>query len=375
MAAAAALAMSGRTAAALDLSRAALDARSVVDEQPGTHPPGAHRINALIALVEAGRLVEASAEGRGWFDAALRARRVVEVAWLAVHLARCALVRGLPISARRWAERAGSAVAASHLDGLRPAVSAVHAAAAALGSGPADASADAISSAPAVEGLATVERALAQAWMLVAGGRRRYASRGLLDAADAAADAGLVGGAGWLLHEAVRFGAGDVAAARLSDLASSSDGDLMPLHAVHAQALIAADAERLEQVSTGFEHIGAPLLAADAAAAAATALRNVDDRRASALWTRAAGLAGRCEGATTPVIVATGLSVRLSRREHDIAIRAASGDTSRTIAVALGVSVRTVDNHLGRIYARLGVTGRVELTAMLALVRREDGWS
>jgi DNA-binding CsgD family transcriptional regulator len=373
---AAALAVTGRTEDALRLSRAALQARSVVvDPPPGSAAPGAHRINELSALVEAGRLVEASEQGRAWFDAALRARRVVEVTWLAVHLARCALVRGLPISARRWAERAGSALAGTRLDGLRPAVSAVHAAAVALTPVAAPAPTAAISSPTGDAGPTTVERALALGWTLAAGGRRRDASRVLLEAAEAAGDAGLVGGAGWLLHEAVRFGAGELAAPRLADLAASSDGQLLPLRAAHAGALIDADAERLVRVSERFEQIGAPLLAADAAAGAATALRMVGDGRADALWTRTASLAGRCEGATTPAIVTARLGVLLSGREHDIAVRAASGDASRTIADALGVSVRTVDNHLGHIYDKVGVSGRVELTVKLALVRRDDGQS
>jgi DNA-binding CsgD family transcriptional regulator len=44
---------------------------------------------------------------------------------------------------------------------------------------------------------------------------------------------------------------------------------------------------------------------------------------------------------------------------------AAAGKTSRQIAEALFVSVRTVDNHLGRVYRKLEVKGRAELGAAL----------
>jgi len=44
---------------------------------------------------------------------------------------------------------------------------------------------------------------------------------------------------------------------------------------------------------------------------------------------------------------------------------AAGGSTSREIADSLFLSVRTVDNHLQRVYTKLGVTGRNELADAL----------
>jgi DNA-binding CsgD family transcriptional regulator len=41
---------------------------------------------------------------------------------------------------------------------------------------------------------------------------------------------------------------------------------------------------------------------------------------------------------------------------------AAAGWASRRIAEHLGLSVRTVDNHLGRAYRKLGITGRHSIT-------------
>jgi DNA-binding CsgD family transcriptional regulator len=48
----------------------------------------------------------------------------------------------------------------------------------------------------------------------------------------------------------------------------------------------------------------------------------------------------------------------LTRRELEIAALAVVGLSSREIACRLFVSRRTVDNHLGRIYAKLRVPGR-----------------
>jgi hypothetical protein len=39
------------------------------------------------------------------------------------------------------------------------------------------------------------------------------------------------------------------------------------------------------------------------------------------------------------------------------------------IAERLGISTRTADNHLRSVYAKLGISGRVELAACLALPR------
>jgi DNA-binding CsgD family transcriptional regulator len=44
---------------------------------------------------------------------------------------------------------------------------------------------------------------------------------------------------------------------------------------------------------------------------------------------------------------------------------AAAHTSSREIAARLALSVRTVDNHLGRVYAKLGVSTRAQLAALL----------
>ena len=70
--------------------------------------PARHRVNLLFALVQAGRLDEAEARGRAWFEVAARAGLPLGVIWLGVHLARCALAQGRPATALRWTAQAGS---------------------------------------------------------------------------------------------------------------------------------------------------------------------------------------------------------------------------------------------------------------------------
>ena len=49
-----------------------------------------------------------------------------------------------------------------------------------------------------------------------------------------------------------------------------------------------------------------------------------------------------------------------------MAILAAAGITSKDIAERLFVSVRTVDNHLGRVYDKFGIASRAELAEIMA---------
>jgi DNA-binding CsgD family transcriptional regulator len=57
-------------------------------------------------------------------------------------------------------------------------------------------------------------------------------------------------------------------------------------------------------------------------------------------------------------------SQQLTARELEVAMRAAAGASNREISEALVVSVRTVEVHIGRAFAKLGVRSRVELTVL-----------
>jgi DNA-binding CsgD family transcriptional regulator len=58
-------------------------------------------------------------------------------------------------------------------------------------------------------------------------------------------------------------------------------------------------------------------------------------------------------------------AVALTPREMEVARLAADGMSSRELAERLGISVRTVDNHLGTVYAKLGVSTREELPSVI----------
>jgi DNA-binding CsgD family transcriptional regulator len=53
----------------------------------------------------------------------------------------------------------------------------------------------------------------------------------------------------------------------------------------------------------------------------------------------------------------------LSEREREIALLVAQGRSNRELAEALVISQRTVEAHLGRLYAKLGFSTRAQLAA------------
>lgn len=50
----------------------------------------------------------------------------------------------------------------------------------------------------------------------------------------------------------------------------------------------------------------------------------------------------------------------LSYREREILIQLSRGDSNKTIAVSLDMSINTVEKYLSNIYKKLGVTSRTE---------------
>ncbi|WP_345005810.1 helix-turn-helix transcriptional regulator, partial [Dactylosporangium siamense] len=86
----------------------------------------------------------------------------------------------------------------------------------------------------------------------------------------------------------------------------------------------------------------------------------------------AAALAARCPGLLTPLLGRAGTGDRLTRREREVALLAARGLSNRDIAERLTVSGRTVENHLARVYLKLGVHGREGLAAALSMPTAEN---
>jgi DNA-binding CsgD family transcriptional regulator len=214
--------------------------------------------------------------------------------------------------------------------------------------------------------------AAARPWVAAARGELSTAIALLLELAEQALSRGQLTAHVSALHDVARLGQPAQVAGTLRRTVIGVQGRLAPVYAAHASALAAQDGPALNDAAHAFASIGVNLLAAEAAAEAAHAHRAAG-RRSHALASirMATTLAATCQGAHTPALdLLTRPSpdlTRLTRREYEIAGLAARGLSSRAIAARLVISVRTVDNTLRQVYAKLGLAGRNELRCALNL--------
>jgi DNA-binding CsgD family transcriptional regulator/tetratricopeptide (TPR) repeat protein len=203
-------------------------------------------------------------------------------------------------------------------------------------------------------------------WIAVAKGNMREARETFLRAGAEGERIGDLVGALAALHCAGRIGYPKNVASRIAELAGRVEGVLAAARSEHVQALVAGNAEALQNVSSAFEAMGALLLAAESAADTAVAWeRRGDRRRKASARQRAAWLSAQCPGAQTPALLATESRARLTPAEREAALLAASGRSNREIAEQLVVSVRTVENRLQHVYGKLGVSSRSALADAL----------
>lgn len=215
-------------------------------------------------------------------------------------------------------------------------------------------------------------KALGRAWTLAMRGSLSQAQSLLVCEAQSAQRLGYSATEALLLTDVARFGGAKRVAGRITEIAQMNDGFLAPARAHFATALAADDPDSLMTAADELESLGIDLLAAEAAAAAASAWRKIgNNSRATEATRRACSGAARCQGARTPLMISALLhgmtSTPLTKREHDIALLAANGKSSKEIATHLSISVRTVDNHLGRAFVKLDIANRRELKQILEM--------
>jgi len=207
---------------------------------------------------------------------------------------------------------------------------------------------------------------LDRAWVAAGTGALTKAAELATQAAELAKDSGQFTLEALALHDVARLGVPIAVQKRLEELAGLLEGRLVPVLATSAVALATRDGAALDRVAAAFQDLGALMLAAEAAAAAARAHQAAGrDARANASRERAAGLAAACQDARTPALAPDAVTTVLTPREREVALLAAGRASSRDIAVRLGLSVRTIDNHLSRTYTKLGISSRAELAALL----------
>jgi DNA-binding CsgD family transcriptional regulator len=363
------LALVGRTREAATWAQRAHAGHRRVDEDALVSHPAVQRAPLVLALSEAGLPAEARREGESAYAELVAADSLVRI-WMAVILGRTEWLAGRPATARRWwAEAASLGRSFDHAMALRPVLGGLAACAAVLGDLD---TAEAMlaehrtlpSLAPGL--LSAGEESLGEAWLLAVRGQLGQARSVLTAAARTARGTGHVTGEALLLTDVARLGGAKEVTYRLTELAGRCDGAFAPARALLAAALAAGDPGGLLKAAEVCLAIGADLLAAEAATAAATAWRRTcHPRRASAADRLAASALARCEGARTPLLTTARATAPLTAREQEIALLAAAGNASKDIAHTLALSVRTVDNHLQHAYTKLGVTTRRELARTL----------
>jgi DNA-binding CsgD family transcriptional regulator len=90
-----------------------------------------------------------------------------------------------------------------------------------------------------------------------------------------------------------------------------------------------------------------------------------ESRHATAAQQRSVEIAERAGGLHTPGLTRGEGIEPLTAREREVALMAAAGRSSKDIGDRLGLSTRTVDTHLARVYRKLGIPGRSELASAL----------
>lgn len=142
------------------------------------------------------------------------------------------------------------------------------------------------------------------------------------------------------------------------------DAALGPVLLRRAQAVAAEDPVGLGEVAEDLARMGLHGRAASSLAAARALLERAG-RAEAARKAHLRQLTLLADHGATPW-PPTGQPALLSPRELEVARLAAARLRSKEIADRCGLSVRTVDNHLARVYRKLGVTGRDDLPDALA---------
>lgn len=354
----------GRVRAALDTAERGYLAHTALDE-PVESYPWAHIFMRCEALAWSGQLGEAERIAVEQYQQSLADRSPEAQAWFAWHLAKFAGERGN----LRMAEVHGREAVALFRQLSEPQFVCwclIDLALILALSGNAEGAADALAT---VDGLGVqsgyfmgVDPLHARAWRAVAENNLVQAQRMFEEAADVGSAIGDAMGEASALHAQARLGGAAVVSSRLSVLATQTESELVAVRARHTTALIRNDARSLASASVEFETMGATLLAAEASADAVAAWLDSDrPQEAADEARRARSLVALTGGARTPALSRLEEPVRLTPAEREAAVLAANGESNKEIADKLGVSVRTVEGRLQRVYNKLGIEKRSQL--------------
>jgi DNA-binding CsgD family transcriptional regulator len=212
------------------------------------------------------------------------------------------------------------------------------------------------------------ELELARAWERASVGQTSAARAHAVRAAQIARQSGTFAVEMRALHTAVRFDDRSQTE-RLAELAATLNTVMAEAIAEHARGLADRDGDVLDAAADRFAELGAVALAADAVAQAAREHARTGKRgKETKSSTRAHWLAGQHE-IRTPAVHSVTRPLPITDREREIVMLAADGLSNREIAERLSVSVRTVEGHVYRIFAKLGIERREQLIHLVSGAR------
>ena len=340
--------------------------RRAMDMQAMGPPPSAHLNNLIVGMSEAGKLDAARKMSEKALTDTANTQELHTWIWAAYFRGRAEWLSGDAAAARHWfAEAVEQGRQHNDIQVLHLAWGGLAASASVLG----DVVAAQTALASRVDlprmGLAMGEERLGEAWLSAARGDVATARDVLADAAASARATGHLASEMVLLTDVARLGGAPDVVARMTELSALCDGAFSAARLQFVLGSAAGDPNLLVEAAMNLGDIGANLLAAESAtAAAALWTRGGDSRRAAAANNRAQTWLTHCPGVRTPALTMVD-TASLTAREREIAMLAARGSSSKEIATALTLSVRTVDNHLHSAYSKLGVNTRGKLTEML----------
>ncbi len=364
------LSLVGRTTEALASADRAIELHAGFAQPLLLPHPSIHEANGAFALLHGGFPLQALERAKDGYEHAINDRLVVSLVWCQLMAGEACLVLGRGADALRHFETAlHDAMRELFRGQVAMAWAGIAMAKALLGDVEGSRTAMSCSDAETSRiGLFDLNVCVARATVMAASGEHGSACIELQRGVEVGRLGGNVIGEAWLLHELCRLGMFANATARLDALSVGCDNELVHARAAHAAALAADSAIGLVAVGETFLKLGSVIVAAEAAMQASSSFqRSGDVRHANASALRSAAMVTGTDIAPLANASSTSTLTPLTAREREIAYLASQGSSNKEISDVLFLSTRTVENHLSKVFVKLGVTSRQGLQTALAM--------
>jgi len=363
--------LEGRLVDAVAVGREGVERRARFPESAPVGHPAIFGLALSMALIDHGSFDEAEPLLADGYTRAVEQHIPQLHVWLTLARGRSLLTQGRLGDARRWFMEARSVADQARFPmGLRIALTGLLACAGQV---------DDLEGARLIEralrelpddhGLMWPQRHLGHAWFAVVDGRPSDALTELLLGAAEAAERGECMLQLEMLYEAARVGHARAVSSQFNAVAAKCDGPLFAARGHFVRGVAGGDAVELAAAEKRFAGLGVWVGAAESAAELARVLhRNGRPRDSQGAANRSLQYVNDLKMVVTPMLRHSSNPADLSPREREIALLAAGGVASKAIAQQLGLSVRTVSNHLQNAYLKLGISDRDDIAAAISPV-------